>query len=66
MKVLLRAAKASYIRTDKIDHRFNHQCKTCGNQLNGVHVSRRMRSRVVSKFCMPCFGVLLNSNLELK
>lgn len=66
MKILLRTAKASYVRTDKIDYRLGFRCKTCGNQLNSVHVSRRMRSRIVAKFCMPCFGMLVNSNLELR
>lgn len=66
MKILLKTEKASYVRTDKIDRRFNYQCKTCGEKLNNVHVSRRMRSRVVSKFCMSCFGVLLKGNVELR
>lgn len=64
MKILLRTAKSSYIRTDKIDHRLGFRCKTCGNQLNSVHVSRRMKSRIVAKFCMPCFENLLTGNVE--
>lgn len=66
MKILLRTTKASYIRTDKIDYRLGFRCKRCGEILNNTHVSRRMRSRIVAKFCMPCFHGLLNSNLELK
>ena len=66
MKIILRTAKASYIRTDKIDYRLGFRCKKCGEILNNTHVSRRMRSRIVAKFCMPCFGILLNSNLELR
>lgn len=66
MKILLRTDKASYVRTDKIDYRLGFRCKRCGEILNDTHVSRRMRSRIVAKFCMPCFGMLLNSNLELK
>lgn len=66
MKILLRTDKASYIRTDKVDYRLGFRCKRCGEILNNTHVSRRMRSRIVAKFCMHCFQKLLDSNLELK
>lgn len=66
MKILLRTAKASYVRMDKIDYRLGFRCKTCGEKLNNVHVSRRMRSRIVAKFCLKCFENLLIGNLELR
>jgi len=67
MKILLRTDKASYIRTDKIDYRLGFRCKKCGEILNNTHVSRRMRSRIVAKFCMPCFeNLLLINNVELR
>ena len=67
MKILLRTAKASYIRTDKIDYRLGFRCKTCGEKLNSVHVSRRMRSRIVAKFCLKCFeNLLMMKNVELR
>ena len=66
MKVLLRTAKASYIRMDKIDYRLGFRCKRCGEILNNTHVSRRMKSRIVAKFCMPCFENLLIGNVELR
>lgn len=67
MKILLRTTKASYVRTDKIDYRLGFRCKTCGEKLNSVHVSRRMRSRIVAKFCLRCFeNLLMMENVELK
>ena len=67
MKILLRTDKASYVRTDKIDYRLGFRCKTCGEKLNNVHVSRRMRSRIVAKFCLKCFeNLLMMKNVELK
>ena len=63
-KVLLRTAKASYVRMDKIDYKQQARCKTCGELLNNRHVSRRMKSRIVAKFCVPCFEkILLVDNL---
>ena len=67
MKILLRTEKASYVRTDKIDYRLGFRCKTCGDKLNSAHVSRRMRSRIVAKFCLKCFeNLLMMENVELK
>ena len=67
MKILLRTVKASYIRTDKIDYRLGFRCKTCGEKLNNVHVSRRMRSRIVARFCLKCFeNLLMMENVELR
>ena len=67
MKILLRAAKASYVRTDKIDYRLGFRCKTCGEKLNNDHVSRRMKSRIVAKFCLRCFdNLLMMENVELR
>lgn len=67
MKILLRTSKASYVRTDRINYRLGFRCKTCGNQLNSVHVSRRMRSRIVAKFCLKCFeNLLMFKNVELR
>ena len=67
MKILLRTTKASYVRTDKINYRLGFRCKRCGEILNNTHVSRRMRSRIVAKFCMPCFENLLTmENVELR
>ena len=67
MKILLKTAKASYVRMDKIDYKQLARCKVCGELLNSRHVSRRMKSRIVAKFCVPCFEkMLLTDNLIIQ
>lgn len=68
MKVLLRTDKSAYLATTRgatypVAH---HKCKTCSIDLGIFHVVRRVKSRIVARFCEKCFEGLLISNRELK